>query len=413
MGLLSFLFKDGFQKEFQKIRLDMAEKCLQYAEIEVQKIYMTIATDEESDKCDFFYQVDGKIVKKHELKELSPGTDVSLTGQGRVLQKLGANLEELRALHERHNKTLPQHIEWIYDTKAKSFEEPEAIGHKICQVAEEVKVTCSMEQAEIIAAQLKEKTMKEVVAIELNTKPVGLFDSKFGGLPYIPRDGQVPVDDEGQNLRLLAQIALKDLPKNQIGLPKEGLLQFWAMDDDITGLETSIDGMLESKGHRVLYYEQIDTSVTESEVSQVYYPEEESYFPIQDTFGIHFQHGKEGITVSDCTFDATFVKVWNLTFPQEPIGDTSELVGDEAWDYIYDSCSDGGHKIGGYPLFTQYDPREGGMEDYRTLLLQIDSFGADGKEIMWGDSGVANFFITEEDLQNRDFTKVLYTWDCY
>ena len=31
---------------------------------------------------------------------------------------------------------------------------------------------------------------------------------------------------------------------------------------------------------------------------------------------------------------------------------------------------------------------------------------------MWGDSGVANFFIDSEDLEKRDFSKVFYTWDC-
>jgi uncharacterized protein YwqG len=31
---------------------------------------------------------------------------------------------------------------------------------------------------------------------------------------------------------------------------------------------------------------------------------------------------------------------------------------------------------------------------------------------MFGDVGVANFFITEEDLKKKDFSKVIYNWDC-
>ena len=38
--------------------------------------------------------------------------------------------------------------------------------------------------------------------------------------------------------------------------------------------------------------------------------------------------------------------------------------------------------------------------------------GEQGKDIMWGDVGVANFFIRPEDLKNKDFSKVLYNWDC-
>ncbi len=36
----------------------------------------------------------------------------------------------------------------------------------------------------------------------------------------------------------------------------------------------------------------------------------------------------------------------------------------------------------------------------------------DGWEIMWGDAGVANFFIEEEDLKNKRFDRVMYNWDC-
>jgi uncharacterized protein YwqG len=57
--------------------------------------------------------------------------------------------------------------------------------------------------------------------------------------------------------------------------------------------------------------------------------------------------------------------------------------------------------------FTQDDIRNEDTK-YDTLLLQVDS----DKGIMWGDMGVANFFINLKDLKNKDFSKVLYTWDC-
>jgi uncharacterized protein ywqG len=33
-------------------------------------------------------------------------------------------------------------------------------------------------------------------------------------------------------------------------------------------------------------------------------------------------------------------------------------------------------------------------------------------KLMWGDSGVANFFITPEDLAKRDFSRVAFVFDC-
>ena len=43
------------------------------------------------------------------------------------------------------------------------------------------------------------------------------------------------------------------------------------------------------------------------------------------------------------------------------------------------------------------------------LLFQLDS----QDHILWGDSGVGNFFISKEDLKNKDFSHVRYYWDCY
>ena len=92
-----------------------------------------------------------------------------------------------------------------------------------------------------------------------------------------------------------------------------------------------------------------------------------------------------------------------------------QILDDETYDKLIGECSEGGHWLLGYPYFTQTDPREY-EEQYRyydTMLFQLDSdYGDDGDYIMWGDSGVANFFINQEDLKKRDFSKILYNWDC-
>lgn len=72
-----------------------------------------------------------------------------------------------------------------------------------------------------------------------------------------------------------------------------------------------------------------------------------------------------------------------------------------------------GHKMGGYPYFTKQDPRERYpfLRKYDVLLLQIESDDENG--IMWGDCGVANFFINSTNLANADFSDILYHWDHY
>ena len=67
----------------------------------------------------------------------------------------------------------------------------------------------------------------------------------------------------------------------------------------------------------------------------------------------------------------------------------------------------------GLPFFTQEDPREYNKElqKYDTLLFQID--GADERKISFGHGAVMNFFINREKLKNKDFSDILYNWDCY
>ena len=59
------------------------------------------------------------------------------------------------------------------------------------------------------------------------------------------------------------------------------------------------------------------------------------------------------------------------------------------------------HKMLGYAFFTQEDPRYNKYEDYDTLLLQLDSDGYDGDIIIWGDVGVANFFMKKKALEEE------------
>ena len=75
------------------------------------------------------------------------------------------------------------------------------------------------------------------------------------------------------------------------------------------------------------------------------------------------------------------------------------------------------HAIGAYPTFTQWDPRNPEEKDaYGITLLQVESHwdnDSNSSGIMWGDSGVANFFINKEKLEHLNFEDVLFNWDCF
>jgi len=47
-----------------------------------------------------------------------------------------------------------------------------------------------------------------------------------------------------------------------------------------------------------------------------------------------------------------------------------------------------------------------GMKN-KLILFQVPS-----GEMMWGDDGCAHFFISLEDLKNRNFDNVIFSWEC-
>lgn len=270
--------------------------------------------------------------------------------------------------------------------------------------------------------EIEKETAKKVTGITLKKQKTGLIDSKVGGSPYLPMGAEIPVDDEGRQLSLLAQINCKEL----VGMedyPQKGLLQFFILMDDCYGLD--FDNQSNQNTFRVVYYDSIDENVKEEDVLKIYNPyiEDEDYMPFVGEFKMIFTTYEEGITLEDFKFDEVFVKKYNELFPNNKIEAFWDLdddnEDDESFDDIMEEIDDEisgyGNKIDGYPYFAQSDPREyDDLDSYDTVLLQIDSMDDyENEYIMWGDSGVCNFFINKEKLKNLDFSDVLYNWDCY
>ena len=275
-----------------------------------------------------------------------------------------------------------------------------------------------------VVLDILEKNKKPMIKISLSDDKPNLFQSKFGGVPYLPKDMEVPKNKENEQFTLLAQINIEELPKNNIYPMEEGMLQFWILNDDVLGLD--YDTHL-GDGFKVVYYKEIDKGVTEEEVLEKYnpYKDEDSYFPIEGEFSLNFKL-TDGY-FSDSNDDLREIvnremKKFHIENKQKykeilKVYDDKEYLSYwDIWDILEEDKEIGkklfeaGHKIGGFPNFTQSDIREVG--DYEILLLQIDSEGTEKNEIIWGDCGIANFFIREKDLKELNFDKVIYNWDC-
>ncbi len=264
--------------------------------------------------------------------------------------------------------------------------------------------------------------------VKLNPKRaenLSVFESKLGGVPYMPADFEYPKGIsgvfEGRPLRLLAQLNFEKLPYIE-NFPMKGILQFFCSDDEEEcAFGINFDNRIVQDGFRVIYHESIitDESKLMPKESMPTFTDNLGNFPFTGEFLLEAEQPEmcraSGL---DYRFDKALLKIYSEIAGMElkNFNDVEKAGFDEIFDKAYDAEICDYTCIGGYPCFTQSDPRgyKEEIADHDVLLFQSASVteGNSEDEIMWGDVGVCNFFITQKDLQNLDFSKVAYNWDC-
>ena len=211
-----------------------------------------------------------------------------------------------------------------------------------------------------------EATIKPYIEIKLtnNDKPTW-WQSKFGGLPYLPKDFEYPKSWDGKYLYLLAQINFTEVPHLE-GYPRQGILQFYVSDDELYGLNLRHKDF-EPDRFKILYFPEIDRNEDNLITDFSFVPEISDYFPLFGCCALKFCRKLAPISINDYQFDIF----------------TEDEVSSGAKDEYYKLFSGDGHKIGGYPTFVQCAPRDlKNNEDKDILLLQIDSDGNNFIDIM-------------------------------
>lgn len=274
----------------------------------------------------------------------------------------------------------------------------------------------TLEDINIVIEEIKKNNSRECINIIIEeNNSLNLTDSKFGGLPYISTDADTPKDSNDNQLALLAQINCSDLPENDL-YPKEGLLQFWISRNNEFGLGNK-------KDYCVKYIKNIEDNITKKSILNKYKlldeenSEEYSPFSKKNTsFALKFEKGISTITSTDFLFEDIALKTIHELFPDENIEDLYDDLERDVFDTLFKAFSGVDHAISAYPTFTQWDPRNPEEKDaYGITLLQVESYwnnDSNSSGIMWGDSGVANFFINKEKLEHLNFEDVLFNWDC-
>ena len=220
-------------------------------------------------------------------------------------------------------------------------------------------------QVEQFIKNFKSENSKEVITITTYpNKPVDITSSKFGGTFYLPKNAQIPTNNEGEQLTFLAQINCKELPENNI-YPKEGIVQFWIYggSQQLGADFMDFDSINNNKNKRVVYYQTIEEDYySEEEINSLYQPkglDGKVLTPLQNgaPFALSFKVEKQPITVMEYSFNSLFNSAWNEKFPSLKI--------EEEWPELEDLNIDvfnilekelttltSGTQIGGYGHFT-------------------------------------------------------------
>lgn len=272
-----------------------------------------------------------------------------------------------------------------------------------------------------IIDEINKKFHKTAISISLKrAESLEITQSKVSGVPYIPIGGEIPMGTENRQLSLLAQINCSELPENDI-YPKEGILQFWFLDEPEFGADW--DDLTNQENFRVLYYKEIGRHHTEEELKNLLNPycEYEPVFSENKQYEISFKVIESYIDYKSEYFQEEFCIRWNSRCKGKirwinDLGKMSKNLLQEINNKI--DIYETKYQIGGYPKIIQSDSKYNSekYKSFETLLFQIDSQFDNEKnewEFIFSDDGIYNFFIETEKLKNCDFSNIMFEMDCY
>lgn len=247
-----------------------------------------------------------------------------------------------------------------------------------------------------------------------DSEKASVYSSKIGGVPYMPKEYDYPCSKNGTPLRLLCQLNFAKLPHME-PFPKDGILQIFISDSGKLDLLDYFGTETEQDNFRVIYHESIIRKESELKSAGEMPSFDSTAFPAVRERVLIPAQPKPGIpSCLDFRFDEAvleFAKKYRLC-PKN--AESLNDIKNDAAEPLYRKFSyEGFTGIGGSGSFLERDPRD---EKYRDCLCclfrlsDIEETCPEDEEIYTKADGAFQFFISYEDLKNKNFSRVLY--DC-
>lgn len=259
------------------------------------------------------------------------------------------------------------------------------------------------EVLEPYASAIGATVLPVVGAAVIDGPPSGPSSCQLGGRPWWPRGLAFPCGKSGVPLYLLAQINFAELPSLS-PFPTSGLLQVFIGAGDLYG--ANLDDLTAPADFACVYHEDlaaaVDTRIAPKALAAgVHSPLEAPFEPR----ALSFQIDQMVVDVSDYRFERLLPDIA-----------ADETLTEAYAEWTTGEASVSAIRLGGYPTFTQDDPRRWRDHPNYRHYKKIGDFGLMTVDttagVMWGDAGAAQFLMHEQDLLKRDFSRVIYNWDC-
>lgn len=230
------------------------------------------------------------------------------------------------------------------------------------------------------------------ICFDASEDAAGIGCSKHGGQPDVPEDFQWPWDNNNRPLSLLLQINCSDLTSlvSEDYLPKSGHLYFFYElgEQNWEGAENSI---------RVIY---IDTRY--KELHRIDFPK---------TLANEFRLKERVISFKTKDSYPSFQDLSNQNSEYQHIIDKVESFNEARNRLQSESSINAIGTMFGYADLI-HDVIVNDL-NVNILLLQLFSIEDDLYELLFGDCGNIYFYISPQDLKNKDFKNLKFELQCY
>ena len=229
--------------------------------------------------------------------------------------------------------------------------------------------------------------------------PQNPTDSRLGGPVVLPNEEQWPIGENRKAMLFLAQINFSELP-NIPDFPTEGVLQIFLSNHPVFGVDLD--------------------APDKSDIKVIWRPDwtGEGLEHSPQDLGRNFETTPMQRAVYENGLRMAFDGETELIRPpfndwrfDEMEADLTGTLTEATLEEFFEELPDDneGHAVGGHPYFVQTDFRsKSRYSDYDRVLLKLTS----DRFVSFGDGGEAVFMISRADLLARNFSNVVFYWDC-